>query len=123
MVIKIVIKEAVNDQSKEHIQSIYRSYQLLTERYAGSSLAINKCFVVNDHKDASIAFEYVEGKTLEELFDELLLDNDIDAFLELLKEYYRKIDFNNGITVSDYDLIFSNIIVSNKVWTDRKSVV
>lgn len=108
-----VEKVAMSEASQDHISSIKTSCSALEKRYDGSELFINTC----EKTENGVAFEFLQGQTLEEKFDEFLDKDDIEGFLRLLKEYMNKIDYNqNDITVTDYDLIFSNIIMNADGW-------
>ena len=67
--------------------------------------------------EKTLKFEYVNGVTLEELLDEALFANDRYEFLSLIDEYKDYVNYNSEDAVTDYDLIFQNIIVSDETWT------
>lgn len=106
---KCAIKYPVFDETKEHINNIKKAYDLLKARYEGSNLKICPC----ENDGEGLLFEYIEGETLEEILDRNL-ENE-DKFLEIIKEYYEQISFNENNEsikpVTDKDIIFSNIIV------------
>lgn len=101
----VAIKYAENIAAEKHIDNIMKSYELLSERYANSSLSICPCETI----DGGIRFKFIKGKTLEEVLD-AVLDNE-DEFTKIIGEYYNRISFNEGFEVTDKDLIFSNIII------------
>ena len=106
---KDVVKKALNGDSKEHLKKLERFYELLNKRYEGSGLRINKCSY--DESTGEAHFDFEKGVTLEELMDEALFSGDKKRFNELFDKYYKLISYNNGVEVSDYDLIFANILV------------
>ena len=114
--VKKVRKYACNEFSADHIRHIYKSYQNLKERYKGSKLSINKCKLF-DQDMPYVEFEYVEGITLAEMFDEYLKKDDLDGFHALFEEYVKRISFGEEARVADYDMIFANILVNEKKWT------
>lgn len=59
-----------------------------------------------------VSFPYIEGRTLEELLDECLEKEDLDGFYALFDEYLERIGEGEDQPVADYDLIFSNILIT-----------
>ena len=122
--VKKIEKHALSNESQEHIAQIYKGYEKLSERFAGSKLKINKCTLVGSEKENLPAetekstqpvyaeFEYLEGRTLEEYLDECLEKDDLDKFHMLFDEYLERISYNEELPIADYDLIFSNILIS-----------
>ena len=112
---KGVLKVPMSEKAKGHIKAMAQNYEKLTERYRGSKLSINKCTFYSD--DGTALFEFVKGKTLEERLDEALFASNEEDFKRLFNDYYERIDYNNSSAVSDYDLIFSNILTDGDEWT------
>ena len=113
--VKLVVeKRNTTVQAQKHVQEMRAAYEKLTERYKGGKLQINRCTLSSK---GTPVFEFVEGKSLEEKFDELLDKQDFDGFEALFKEYVERISYNAGVVVTDYDLIFANILVNGEVWT------
>lgn len=108
-----VYKYPVAKQAESHIASIQDSYELLSKRYEGSGLKMNLCKPV----PGGVQFEYVTGETLEEKLDRCLDLGDTDGFESLIKQYLERISFGQEHAVTDLDLIFANIIVSEENWT------
>ncbi len=108
-----VEKTPMSEEAKEHISSIKDSYEKLTSRYEKGELKWNLC----ETSDHGIYFEFLHGVTLEEKLDACLEKDDFKGFQFLLNEYMRRIEFRADIPVSDYDLIFSNIIIEGETWT------
>ena len=109
-----VTKRAASGSATEHIKNVEKAYQSLCRRYEGSSLKINRMERLDEK---TLKFEYVNGVTLEELLDEALFANDRYEFLSLIDEYKDYVNYNSEDAVTDYDLIFQNIIVSDETWT------
>lgn len=122
--VKRIEKHALSNEAREHIVKMEKEYKKLSERFAGGGLEVNKCTLVNDEKDEAddgvgntfpdicAEFEYIEGKTLEEYLDECLEKDDLEKFHLLFDEYLERISYNEGLPIADYDLIFSNILIS-----------
>jgi hypothetical protein len=77
-----VEKQALNNAAYTHIENIYNNYRLLHERYP------NMKFVhttrVNDY---SLRFDYVKGSTLDALLLKSVLTQDMNQFIQYIKEY------------------------------------
>ena len=112
---KKVRKWAAGKECAEHIRSIYRNYEKLSKRYEGSEIEINRCTLV-DGDIPYVELEYLEGVTLTEIFDGYLKKKDFDGFKGLFQEYVKRIDYGNEMEISDYDMIFSNILVCDNRW-------
>lgn len=113
---KTVRKVALNEKAKEHLKKLSGYSEKLTQRYEGSKIKINKCSY--DEETGVATFPFEKGRMLEEMFDEKLFSGDIEGFRELFEEYFERISYNkNGIEITDYDLIFSNILVDDDEWT------
>ncbi len=108
---KQIEKRPLSKGACEHIEQIYCAYEKLEERFRDGELTVNHCQLIKE-PETYTKFAYVEGKTLEELFDECLEQNDIQKFHALFDEYLEKISYGEDAAVTDYDLIFSNIIVA-----------
>lgn len=102
------VKSAVSDKSKLHIETIEKAYELLTERFDGGKLKICPLERIGD----GISFSYIKGITLEEKLDQLI--DDEEEFVNLVKDYYERISYNQEKDITDYDLIFPNIIIDEK---------
>lgn len=111
----MVRKIPLNEAAREHVRGIKRSFELLKERYEGSGLLINPCELSEDGSYAQFPFE--TGITLESLLDECLEKNDMDEFYRLFDRYYELIAYGEEQPVTDYDLIFANILVDGDKWT------
>ncbi len=112
-----VQKHPLCKEAEEHIRGISVAYQNLLEKYKGGNLAINKCEL--HEKDGKIwdSFEFVYGKTLKEILDECLERDDIEGFHAIFRQYVERVGYNQTFPVSDFDMVFGNIIVKEDTWT------
>lgn len=108
-----VEKSPLTEAARIHADNIKTAYEMLQERYQGSKLELNRCEVSR----GGLRFEYIEGVTLETLFDDYLDREDYTGFQNLLRDYIEAIDYHSESQVSDFDLIFSNILVQDDKWT------
>lgn len=109
---RIVRKYANTSSAEAHISNMESMYANLKEAYEGTGLEINTC-----RKDVCAEFEFLEGVTLEEILDELLMKDKKEEFLALIDKYRTIITKGCEAEVADYDLIFQNIMVSGERWT------
>lgn len=131
---RIIEKHPLSKDAWEHIECTAQEYAKLEERYAGSKLSINKCRLVHgvqenvgkedkggalgQGQEPHLQLEYVEGIRLEELMDGCLARNDVEGFQSLFDEYLLRISYGEGTQISDYDLIFANVIVPEDIHND-----
>lgn len=130
-------KHPLSKGAEEHIRQIRNAYEKLSERFTGGKLLINACklnedFIIGKTRinDTFVTFEYLEGKTLEELLDDCLERNDLEKFHTLFEEYLERISYRQESAITDYDLIFSNILITEDgqwhvidyEWTFEKTV-
>ena len=121
---KLVIKRPYDDKAVEHINRVFDSYRGLQEIVQGSAFCVNQSQLV----DGAIESEYLEG--------EHLTMADADQYIQAVKTTYMKnavefectpefeevfghVDLPRGILAAKYldvDLIFENIIKTNKGW-------
>lgn len=134
---KKVYKSALYEEGKKHLIHISDVYKKLTEAYGQENLSFCECYVVED----KLEFPYIIGKTLQQMLeeaagnnDEKLIDTIIMQYIEWMKSdggnepFYNTKEFENVFgkqmlpenlvcaSVSDIDLIFSNIIVAGNKW-------
>lgn len=135
--IRQIEKHALSNGAEEHIRQICHAYEKLAERFEGGKLQINRCKLNEDYischgkeNDGYVIFEYLEGKTLEELLDTCLERGDMDGFHALFDEYLERISYHEETAITDYDLIFANILITDDgqwhvidyEWTFEKEV-
>ena len=111
---RVVRKIPMNEQAAGHIRGMKQAYELLKDRYEGSGLSINACQIT---KEGYAQFPYEKGVTLEELLDECLERDDMEEFHRLFDRYYELVSYGSDKPVTDYDLIFANILVDGDKWT------
>ncbi len=108
-----VSKIPLSEQARAHVEGMETSYEKLLDRYQGGRLRINRCRL--DEEGAH--FDYVYGIPLSELMDECLARGDLESFYAYFREYVDRIDYGSDYPVADFDLVFSNILVSGEEWT------
>lgn len=107
-----VRKIPLHEKAKVHVRKMEDTCRKLTAAYEGSALAVNRCTL--DGEEA--VFTYLAGRTLEELFDDCLERGDMDGFDRLFEKYREMVEYPTNPPVYNYDMVFSNIIVSGGVW-------
>ena len=132
-----VRKRAYAPAGQEHIDGLLTKYDKLSDLFAGSFFRANACTLVED----CAYFEYLEGRTLEEMLDDYLLSGDmtgfrklVDSFVEEVKKIYQPSSFQisedfikvfgevnlpSDVEASCFinvDLLLSNIIVDDSNW-------
>ena len=123
---KIIEKHPLSKEAWQHIKNTADAYAKLSERYKGSGLAVNRCSLIGGDSSAKtddeaetkapyLRLEYIGGRTLEEMLDDCLEHNDVEGFHRLFDEYLRRISVGEEARISDYDLIFANIIITDDV--------
>lgn len=108
-----VRKVPISGEAAAHVHHMKESYDQLRKIYEGCGISLNRCELDGDEA----VFEYLPGQTLEELLDECLDRNDEAGFRELFDKYCSIVRYPQDHSVCDYDLIFSNIIVSGDKWS------
>lgn len=135
---KYVRKKALKEEGKFHINNMYINSQLLQKQInKNSKVIVNKCNKINSYE---IEFEYIEGKSVEQVWNECIdeknikkLYGQISKFVELFKEIgksnYFKADkkfieiFGDvnlssdlvAYNLSNIDIIPSNIIINDYI--------
>ncbi len=112
-----VTKRALTKKARGHLEKMVHNHDLLSKTGGEDSFIICPCRAGDD--GGTVSFPLIEGKRLEELLDERLLEKDKEGFISLFKEYFRRVKACEGTGAYDLDLIFSNILVSDDraVWT------
>lgn len=107
-----VRKIPLTEEAKAHVKKMEETYRMLEGMYEGSGLLINRCRMDGDEA----VFEYLPGKTLEELLDGCLERDDPEGFRRLFERYCEYVRYPKNAPICDYDLIFSNVIVRGDTW-------
>lgn len=98
--------------ARAHVAAMAENCRRLEEAYAGSGLLVNTC-----HMDGEEAvFAYLSGRTLEEALDDCLDRDDKEGFQALFDRYRQLAEYPTKSAVCNYDLIFSNIIITAQGW-------
>lgn len=107
-----VEKHALDTAAEKHLEHTETMSRKLAAVCEGTGLSVNTC-----EKKVGLVFEYLKGITLEEVLDECIERNDKDGFLSLIERYRTIIEKISSADVTDYDLIFQNIMVEDDKWT------
>ena len=130
-------KTGLTPESATHIGAMYKNYLALSKQFEGSILSVNHC---EREGQNALAFEFIEGHTLEQELDTLLEEEKYDAFLDCIRKFlsvmreaasedFTKTDVfvemfgstpdftgKKCMKVSDVDLIFQNLVMRNGKW-------
>lgn len=103
-----------------HMRNTKRAYALLTKRYEGTKIEMNRCSEKDGNAENGLVFEYCKGVTLEAMLDTCLDRADVEGFKALVAEYmewlrYGEVRDGEG-AVSNIDFIFPNILVDGDKW-------
>ena len=112
-----VRKYPLTEEAREHIRRMAQVFEKLEERYEGSRLSVNRCRLVEQENCPYVEFEYVAGRPLSELLDECLEKGDTEGFWHYFEEYLERIGYREDYPVTDYDMVFSNLLVDGDKWT------
>lgn len=131
-----VMKVAMSEEAKKHIQKMLLWKEKLTDLFKGTILEPCHCKIEDD----KAIFKYIRGKTLEQILDEYLMRGEFEFIFELIERYFSlcrccakksfiktdelkkifgNVEFSEDTkccSVSNVDMIFSNIIESNGKW-------
>lgn len=109
---KWVVKSPMTEKAQEHIAHMKENYRLLTERFSKREFVIAPC----EETENGLRFSYMEGTSLEKKLDECLANGDMGMFQTYISSYMAKISAGDRNKISNYDLIFSNIILLEDEW-------
>jgi len=112
-----VRKHPLTEAAADHVRGMAVAYENLLEKYQGGNLEINVCKLVEQENVLFAEFEFVEGVSLAEYMDGCLERDDQEEFHKYFKEYVERIGYHSEYPVADFDVIFSNILVSGDKWT------
>ncbi|MCR5502272.1 MAG: class I SAM-dependent methyltransferase [Lachnospiraceae bacterium] len=107
-------------EAGSHIREISDYCARLTEKYEGSPFRVNACRIEEKDGIPEAVLEYVPGITLEEILDDCLKRGDKERFREYFRRYFELVSYGcgeKGPKITDYDLIFSNILIRGDEWT------
>lgn len=112
-----VRKYPLTEEAEAHVRRMALSCERLTQRYRGSGLSVNRCRLVEQENECFAEFEYVSGRPLSELLDECLDRGDQEGFWRYFDRYVELTGYHGDCPVTDFDLVFSNILVDGDSWT------
>ena len=104
-------------EAENHVKAMAVAYEQLSDRYKDSKLEINYCRLGEEDGKVFAEFDFVPGIPLSQLMDACVEKNDLIGFKKLFHEYMERIGYNSEYPVSDFDLIFANLLVDGDTWT------
>lgn len=111
---RYVYKIPMTELAKEHLRDMKESYVALVDRYQGCGFVVQPC---ERMEDDSLRFQHMYGVSLEKCLDDCLEKNDLERFEHLVRTYVEKLSFAEEKDISNYDLIFANIIIDDhQIW-------
>ncbi len=113
----VVRKFPLTEEAAEHVRRMAWACEKLTRRYEGSGLNVNRCRLAGQGKEFHAEFDYVEGRPLTELLDECLERGDQEEFWRCFERYVELIGYGGEYPVTDFDPVFSNLLVDGEQWT------
>ncbi len=115
--VRYVRKRPLSEEAAEHVTAMVGACEKLTERFADGELVVNPCKASQADGLPCAEFPFEKGVTLASMLDEALERGDEEEFKRLFREYLRRIDHRSDMPVTDFDLVFSNILVEGDTWT------
>ena len=134
---KVVRKVPYTEAAKAHVENIKHWEEVLRAQYEPAGISVNRCTLT----EKGAEFEFLKGRTLEDVLDEYLTEKDfagfvgeIKAYTEKLKEILRPVPFvanekfkeifgeisfetpQMAAEINNIDLIFPNIILTDGKW-------
>lgn len=115
-----ILKSAMDEASVTHIERLCDSYERLTDKYrdfeaqSGIKIKFNKILSCDD---GAAELEFVEAESLEQSILNKLAQGNVDAAVNLVKDFADFVRFNRENNIWNVDLIFKNIFVRENVWT------
>lgn len=121
---KVVIKRPYEAVAAPHIQRVFDSYRGLQETLQGSDFCVNESIFV----DGNIESEFLEGQHItvddapayiQAVKNAYMKNAEEFATSEAFEQVFGKVDLPRGVLAAKYldiDLIFDNIIKTNKGW-------
>ena len=108
---KYIVKYPRTQEANAHLLRMYDTSLKMTAALKNSRVRVNKASILTDKKGEfkGIQFEFLEGRTLENILSELLLKKKKASAFKILKQYAA---FTRAKKLPDVDLIFSNVIIT-----------
>ena len=134
---KVVRKVPYGKLAETHVKNIKHWEEVLKKQYEPENVLVNRCALT----EKGAEFEFIKGRTLEDVLDAYLQKGDFSGFIGEIKAYTEKLEallkpqaFTAGekfreifgdisfatpqtaAAVNNIDLIFSNIILTEDKW-------
>lgn len=135
--VRCVKKTPLYDEGAEHVLNMLTWEKMLADKYNHTNISINH----GQRRENSVVFEYLEGKTLETVLDELYADGKYEELLVIFREYvdiirkvngeksfritddfkkiFGELNLNKDLIaadVSNIDMVVGNIIIKDNRW-------
>lgn len=102
----------------EGVSHVLRSVEWekrLADKYKDTCISLNH----GEKEGSSVRFEYLEGKTLETMLDELYLEGNYQELLELFRRYVETIRKANGskkfVVTDEFEHIFGSFFINQEL--------
>ena len=111
---KFVRKVPYTKEAISHVKKIKHWEEVLKKQYEPEGVQVNQCTLT----EKGVEFEFLNGKTLEQILDAYLEQGNIAAFVEEVQRYAAKVEslMRAEGSARNIDLIFSNIILKDGKW-------
>lgn len=109
---KRVCKLPLKQEGIAHVQNMCRTYELLCEQYDKDVFTIVPCCWDRDR----ISFPFVTGTSLAEHIKTALQEKDTERVFWWFEAFLDKLRCAKKLPFSNYDFIFSNIIIEEDNW-------
>ena len=107
---KCVYKSALFPEGKKHMEMMYQHYIDLCKIWAGTGFEVVEC---RKTEEMGIRFEYLDGKTLDVLLDQLLEENRMEELENILLDYVKKINnYSSGqlfVSSDSFEHVFGKV--------------
>lgn len=109
---RLVRKVALKQEGAEHLSAMEQAYTLLTKQYDEEAFSFVPCV----REEQAICFPFVKGRALSELMEEALQAGDMETVFSWFHSFLRRLENGRRMEFSNYDFIFSNIIIDGDKW-------
>jgi O-antigen biosynthesis protein len=99
-----VVKKALSEQANGHIEAIYQGYCWMKDAILDASINQPKIIEKKDHQ---IVFEFIDGKSLDNLLFQAFLDGEKIQYLQCVDRYHDLL-FHSFKTVKEFCLTTNN---------------
>lgn len=124
---KIVKKRPLSSKASMHIKNIYTNYFILKDTFKENELKVVPVELVAD----GVEFPFVEGKSVDSVLVDILLNKGKDSFLEEISKYYSYMknlsesEKNTGKFISDeafFEIFGERLILDNSIWFNTSNI-